>query len=400
MIVNPNLPKPWLTLVGLGEDGLSGLSDASLDALMVAKFIFGAPRHLGLAQELIGARGVAWPVPFSTAPLLKLRGQPVVALVSGDPFWFGAGGSLLHDLKPEEWCARPNISAFSWAANRLGWRLEETCCLGLHAAGLAQLRPLLAQDVQIIATLRDGPALDEAVAFLNAEGWGKSTVWALQALGGAQEVCQKLDIAAKLPFGFLAPIMIAIHAMGKHGLAHVPGRDEGLFYHDGQISKSPIRALTLRALGPRPNELLWDLGAGSGAVSVEWCLAGGRAHALEKHPARVENIIKNIAHFGLDRRMQVQCADHLANLPSTQPDAVFIGGGADMALINQVMERLAPMGRLVVNAVTLETEALLTQAQATFGGDLLRIELSKAQALGTLRGWHASRPVVQWSVKK
>jgi precorrin-6Y C5,15-methyltransferase (decarboxylating) len=392
------MSKPWLTLIGLGEDGLSGLSDASLDALSDAEIIFGAPRHLSLAKSVLLDRGQTWPIPFSTVPLLAQRGRPVCALVSGDPFWFGAGGSLLKNISAGEWRSFPNVSAFSLTANRLGWRIEETFFLGLHATSFAPLRSILAQNTQVIITLRDGEAVVEAVAFLNAEGWHQSDVWVLRSLSGPQESLIKLDLSDLSAHIFSAPLMLAIHAKGSHGLARSAGLCDDMFSHDGQITKSPVRALTLSALAPRRAEVLWDLGAGSGSVSVEWCLAGGRAVAVEKNSARAKNISKNIAHFGLERLMTLICANHHDDLDLPSPDAVFIGGGANIAFLTGLITRLPRGCRMVINGVTLETEALLALAHEKWGGDLLRIELASVQPLGRMRGWQASRAVVQWSV--
>ena len=179
------------------------------------------------------------------------------------------------------------------------------------------------------------------------------------------------------------------------------GLPDDAFVHDGQITKRPVRALTLSALGPRPGELLWDVGAGSGSVSVEWCLAGGRAVAIEARADRAENIRANAAAFGLSSRLTVvegRAPEALAGL--APPNAIFVGGGADAEMLTALWAAMPANSRLVANAVTLETEALLVQAQRRHGGELLRIELAHATPLGSKRGWLASRPVVQWSVVK
>ncbi|MGA7810623.1 SAM-dependent methyltransferase, partial [Bradyrhizobium sp.] len=114
---------PWLTIIGIGEDGLAGFSEASRNALAAAEIVFGGERHLRLAD--IGSRGRPWPVPFDIAPVLRCRGRPTAVLASGDPFWHGAGSSLVSHLSTGEWIAHPAPSTFSLAAARLGWRLEE-----------------------------------------------------------------------------------------------------------------------------------------------------------------------------------------------------------------------------------------------------------------------------------
>ncbi|EEW24751.1 bifunctional cobalt-precorrin-7 (C(5))-methyltransferase/cobalt-precorrin-6B (C(15))-methyltransferase [Rhodobacter ferrooxidans] len=390
--------SPWLTLIGIGEDGLAGLSDASRDALARAEVVFGGPRHLGLAQ--VGDRGQAWPVPFSVDPVLALRGRAVVVLASGDPFWHGAGGSLVAHLAAGEWLSHPAPSVFALAANRLGWKLEETRCIGLHAAPFARLVPELVNGAGVICTLRDGAAAGELAAWLCGAGFGGSTLWVLEALGGPDERVRQTRADSYDLTDVRAPVALAIRPSGT-GLPRTPGLADDSFAHDGQITKAPVRALTLASLAPRPGELLWDLGAGSGSISVEWCLAGGKAVAVEQRADRCANIAANALRFGVEHRLvlvQAASQDALPGLPA--PDAVFIGGGADAALLAAVWDQLAPGARLVVNGVTLETEALLAAWHAEKGGDLLRIELSRAAPLGRMRGWVAARPVVQWSVTR
>lgn len=386
--------------MGLNEDGLDGLVPAACRALEQAQVIFGGPRHLALAQA--GERGRAWPVPFDTAPVLALRGQRVVVLASGDPFWFGAGGSLAAHLAPHEWRCHAQPSTFSLVAARLGWRLEATDCLGLHANPLQQLLPRLAPGGQCIVLLRDGMAVAELAAWLTQEGWGASALWVLESVGGPRERCRTLRAAeagavlAADPAQ--APVAVALCAAGGPALPQVPGRDEAWYAHDGQITKAPARALTLAALAPRRGERLWDIGGGSGSVAVEWCLASGLATSVEQHAARADNIRRNALRFGLQPALQVVqglAPEALHGLPP--PQAVFVGGGFDMDLF-AALGALVPAGcRLVVNAVTLETEALLAQLHAEHGGQLLRLELSSAEPLGRMRSWKAARPLVQWS---
>lgn len=385
----------------MGEDGLHGLGDGSRSALARAQHVFGGPRHLALAD--VGSRGIEWPVPFDVAPVLALRGQPVVVLASGDPFWFGAGGSLAAYLQPGEWVAHPAPSTFALAASRLAWRLEAVQCFGLHAAPFARTRSALHPCAQLICLLRDAAAVGEFAQWLSGQGCGASTVWVLEALGGPRERIRQIT-AATLDFDDIqAPVAVAVQVASSDasftGLPCSPGLPDASFASDGQITKSPIRALTLAALAPRPGEHLWDLGAGSGSVSVEWCLAGGTSSAVEQHAERVSNIHSNAANFGIDHRLSVHhghTPDLLTSLP--KPHAIFVGGGFDLALFAQ-LQATAPLGtRLVVNAVTLETESALLQLHAQHGGELLRIELAQAAPLGRMRGWQPSRPVVQWSV--
>ncbi|WP_212524211.1 precorrin-6y C5,15-methyltransferase (decarboxylating) subunit CbiE [Actibacterium sp. MT2.3-13A] len=395
------MSDPWLSIIGIGEDGLNGLPGASRAALDRAEVIFGGPRHLELAQA--GMRGRSWPVPFSVSQVLACRGQKVAVLASGDPFWHGAGGTLAAHLAPGEWKAFPAPSTFSLAAARLGWRLEETLCIGLHAAPFERLVPLLAPGERAICLLRDGAAAGALAGWLTAQGFGPSALTVLEALGGPRERlhhgrAESFDLAE-----VSAPVAVAIEAQGAPGLPRASGLPDDLFAHDGQITKRPVRALTLSALTPRPRQLLWDIGAGSGAVSVEWSLSapGTRALAIEPRPDRAANIRANAARFGLSHRIEViegTAPGALNGLPA--PDAVFLGGGASDAVLTSLWERLPQGTRLVTNAVTLETEALLIQWHATRGGSLLRVELAEAAPLGRMRGWDRARPITQWSVTR
>lgn len=389
--------RPWIRIIGIGEDGLTGLSQSSRDSLAQADIVFGGPRHLKLAG--IGAGGRPWPVPFSVDPVLECRGRQVAVLVSGDPFWHGAGGSLAARLSPGEWIAFPAPSSFSLAAARLGWRLEEVSCLGLHAAPFETLLPHLARARRAICLLRDGAAAGDLARWLTHKGFGASSLSVMEALGGPAERIRTTPAASFDLADVAAPVAMAIVAAGAAGLPRTPGLPDEVFVHDGQITKSPIRALTLSALAPRPGETLWDIGAGSGSISVEWCLAGGNAFAIEARADRAENIRSNAAAFGVAHRLTVvtqEAPAALEKLPS--PDAVFVGGGGGQSLIDTLWSTIPAGSRLVVNAVTLETEALLLLEQKRRGGDLLRIELSRETPLGKMRSWVPSRPVVQWNV--
>lgn len=390
------MAERWLDIIGIGEDGLAGLSGAARAALEQAEHVVGGPRHLALARA--GARGQAWPQPFDMAPVLALRGRRVAVLASGDPFWFGAGGTLAAQLAPGEWTAHPAPSSFSLAAARLGWRLEAVICLGLHARPFTAARPHLHPGARLLCLLASAEAVGAFAQWLCDQGFGRSTLWVLEALGGPRErvrqsTAQGFDLA-----GIAAPVAVALEPAGALGLPRAAGLPDAAFAHDGQITKSPMRALTLSALAPRPGERLWDVGAGSGSVAVEWCLAGGHACAVEQHAARAANIQANAAQFGVAERLQVHTGRAPQALVGLAPaQAIFVGGGFDLALF-EALRAASPGARLATNAVTLETEALLLQLQARHGGTLLRIDIAQAAPLGRLRGWAPSRPIVQWSV--
>ena len=389
------MADPWLTIIGLGEDGPQALSPASRAALAAASVIFGGPRHLALAEA--GDRGQPWPIPFDATPVLAHRGQATVVLASGDPFWFGAGGSLMAHLDPDEWTSHPAPSTFQLAANRLGWRLEEVHCLGLHAAPFSRLSPVLGRGVRVICTLRDGAAVADLALWLAGNGHPNAKLTVLERLGGPHErITHGLP-----PDPIRAPVSAAIEATDP-GLPGASGLPDDLFQHDGQITKQPVRALTLSALAPRPGEVLWDIGAGSGSIGIEWLLAGGaRVEALEADPTRAARARGNVEAFGLSHRhrlTEARAPEGLQGLPL--PDAVFIGGGASDALLAALWDVIPPGTRLVMNAVTLETEALVLDWSGRHGGHLLKIELSETVALGRKRGWKAALPILRWSVTR
>ncbi len=395
------MSKPWLSIIGLGENGLAGLTDASRAALEKAEIIFGGPRHLELVNA--AAKAHPWPIPFSIEPVLAQRGRPVAVLASGDPFWHGAGGSLSTHLAPGEWVSYSAPSTFALAANHLAWKLEDTLCLGLHAAPFERLLPLLAANTQLICTLRDGNAPAELAIWLTQQGFGASQVAVMECLGGPNQRVRSAQADSFDLTDIQAPVAMAIAAVGSGGLPRASGLPDDLFHSDGQITKRPIRALTLSALAPRPGQLLWDIGGGSGSISVEWCLAapGARALIFEQRKHRSENINLNAAKFGLTHRMSLVVGQAPQILDAQElPDTVFIGGGASQALLDQLWQILPAGTRVVANGVTLETEVLLMNAHAQHGGHLMKAEIAEAGPLGAMRGWDRSRPVIQWSVTR
>jgi precorrin-6Y C5,15-methyltransferase (decarboxylating) len=388
-----------LTIIGIGEDGLAGLSEASRKALDQAETVFGGERHLKLAH--IDGRAKPWPVPFDAACVLARRGRPTVVLASGDPFWHGAGGSLAAQLVPGEWTAHSAPSTFSLAAARLGWRLEEVACIALHAAPFERLVPLLARGQRIICLVRDASAAADLARWLSAHEFGASKFWTLTALGGPRESVSEARAQSYSADSAAGPLAVAIEAEGAAGLSRASGLSDDLFRNDGQMTKRPVRALALSALAPRPRELLWDIGAGSGSISVEWALCGGRAVAIEAREDRAANISANAAAFGLAHKIAVVTGSAPAALVGLEkPDAIFIGGGLDAAMFEALWPLLVQATRLVAHAVTLETESLLSALHQQHGGELMRIEIAHAAPLGRMRSWEASRPILQWSVVK
>lgn len=362
----------------------------------------GAARHLALLPDL-AAKTINWPVPYAdgVTQLLALKGRNVVVLASGDPFWFGAGSVLTAQLEPGEWRAYPGVSTFALAASRLGWALEKTICLGLHARPFAHLRQHMSPNTRALVLLRDGDAVKTLAEWVTQQGFGASHLHVLEALGGPRERVRKSSAANMTLTDITHPVCVAIEMQGDG--ATVPlasGRPDDLFANDGQITKRPIRALTLSALAPQRGEYLWDIGSGSGSVAIEWLLAHPdmTATAIEANSTRADRINNNAASLGVERLDVVAgtAPDALNGLPL--PDAVFIGGGLSAEMLEHLWTILRPGARLVANAVTLESETLIAQWNQIHGGDLMRIEMANATPLGSKRGWKSAYPIVQWSV--
>ncbi|WP_120636224.1 precorrin-6y C5,15-methyltransferase (decarboxylating) subunit CbiE [Ruegeria sp. EL01] len=393
---------PWLTILGLGEDGLDGLSPASRQVLDRAEIIMGPPRHLSLIPET-DAKRVEWPIPFADGlPVLtELRGRPTVVLASGDPFWFGAGSVIARSFDAGEWVSIPGQSTFSLAAARLGWPLETTLTFGLHAAPLTRLRPHLSSGLRTILLLRNGQAVAELATYLTETGFADTTLHVMEALGGPRERARAMSLTQALLETFEHPVCVGLDVAGDgRALPKVAGKPDDIFETDRQITKRPIRALTLSALAPRRGEHLWDIGGGTGSISIEWLMCDPTLTATSIEPLedRASRIRRNADSLGQDRLGVVHgtAPDALTGL--TLPNVVFVGGGLSSELLDWLQENLRTGTRMVANAVTLESEALLATWHEKLGGDLLRIELAQASALGPRRGWKSAYPVVQWSV--
>jgi precorrin-6Y C5,15-methyltransferase (decarboxylating) len=404
----PASSRRWLSIVGIGEDGIEGLSATARALVSGADIVFGGERHLKLAAPLIKGRASAWPSPFARGveEVLAARGSQVCVLASGDPFNYGVGSVLAGRVPPEETLVVPAPSAFSLAAARLCWALPETALVSLHGRELSRIRPHLHPGARILALTSDseGPA---ALARLLAEtGFGPSRMTVLEALGGGNERVSSATADSFVLSGIAALNTVAIEVEAGPNACVIPfstGLDDALFEHDGQITKREIRAVTLSSLAPTRGQLLWDIGAGSGSVAIEWMLAhpSMRAIAIETRPDRTARISRNAAALGVPGLELVEghAPEVLAGLAT--PDAIFIGGGAsEPGLVDAAIRALRPGGRLVANAVTLETEAELIARHAALGGMLTHIAISRADAVGGKTGWRAAMPVTQFVWEK
>ncbi|WP_212990268.1 precorrin-6y C5,15-methyltransferase (decarboxylating) subunit CbiE [Actinoplanes auranticolor] len=414
-----------LTVVGIGADGWPGLSGTATAALTAAQVIFGSSRQLALLPDEVQGDRVPWPSPLLPAlpGLLDThRDRRIAVLASGDPMFHGIGATLVRLLGPGAVHVVPHPSSVSLAAARLGWPLPEVDILSLVTAAVEELHPLIHPHRKILI-LSAGAHTPAAVAtLLTARGYGDSTVTVLSQLGAPTESeisgrASSLDLSEIDPLNVIAvacsagtaaaPLPDARDAVsvpdrtGPRPL--VPGLPDAVFESDGQLTKREVRAVTLAVLGPQPGELLWDIGAGSGSIAIEWMRTHRdcRAVAVESSPERVGRIVRNAAALGVPKLRVVEgrAPGALAGLPP--PDVVFIGGGVTRdGVVDAALSALPPGGRLVANAVTLESEAVLAAWYAKLGGDLTRLAVQRAAPVGGFTGWRAMMPVTIWSVTK
>jgi len=394
-----------VTVAGIGADGWPGLSPVTKDAIERADVIIGGPRHLALLPATVNGRRVPLPSPLlpDLPSLIASHATgALVVLASGDPMFYGIGATLARLLGPARLRVLPHPSSVSLAAARLGWPLDDVDVVSLVGRPGDLLHPLLQPGRRVLALTAHETAAADVRALLDARGFGGSPVTVLADLGGVGELIALVREATPRPHSRLAIIAIECRAdPGAALLPRVPGLPDDAFGPDGQLTKREIRALALAALGPVPGQLLWDVGAGSGSVGIEWMRVhpASRAIAIEPRADRRERIARNAAALGVPGLTVVAGAapEALTGLPA--PDAVFIGGGVTAAgVVQACWDALGPGGRLVANAVTIEGQAVLTDWRQRRGGTLTRIGVERADGLGTLTTWRPALPVVQWSI--
>jgi len=405
-MTSPSCGK-WLSLIGIGEDGAEALSPAARTLLAQAQLVVGGARHLALAGPL-AAKTMTWPSPMSAAipEILARRGSPVCVLASGDPFFYGVGSLLSAHVRPEEMQCLTAPSAFSLAAARLKWSLQECCLVSLHGREFERIIPALQPHAKILCLSWDETTPPRLAKLLCDKGLGPSRIIVMEAMGGPRErlresTAQAFGVEGIDPLNLVA-IEIAATAQSQI-LPVASGLADSWFETDGQLTKREVRAVALSSLAPRRGELLWDVGAGSGSVAIEWllCHPANRAIAIESRADRASRITRNALSLGVPQLEIItgKAPEAFANLP--QPQAIFVGGGGgDTKLLDSAYAALPSGGRLVVNAVTIETEAELISRFKALGGGLLRIEIAHADPLGSFHGWRPALPVTQWSVTK
>jgi precorrin-6Y C5,15-methyltransferase (decarboxylating) len=400
--------KRWLSIVGIGEDGVEGLSPVARRLITSAELVVGGARHLELAGDLVCGRPLAWPSPMSDAfsEIKRRRGRSVVVLASGDPFHFGVGKQLAAFVPAEEFVCLPQPSAFSLASARMGWSLQDVALVTLHGRALQGVVRHLQPGARILALSWDSETPAKLAELLTTHRMGQSRITVLEAMGGPRErvrhaMASNFDIKEIVSLNTIAVEVIAEPEAAIIALA--PGLDDALFEHDGQLTKREIRAVTLSSLAPRHGELLWDVGLGAGSIAIEWLLRHPSLGAIgiEARSDRADRAARNAAALGAPELKIVQGRAPEALEGLARPDAAFVGGGMmDDGVFEAVWAALKPRGRLVANAVSLETEARLADYFHRFGGDLVRLQVARADRVGTMFGWRPAMPVTQWRVTK
>jgi precorrin-6Y C5,15-methyltransferase (decarboxylating) len=400
------MSTPWLTIVGIGEDGMASLSAAARRAVEEAEVIIGGDRHHTLAPTVRATR-LSWPSPFDAMieVIRSFKGRRIVILVTGDPLWYSVGARILKAIPGEEITFHPQLSAFQWAACRMRWSLADVETLTAHGRPAAQLVPFFWPGARLLI-LTAGPETPVEVARLLTErGYSASRLTVLANLGGADE--QRIEATAAQwaeagPAGFPPFHTLAVECLGTPDplLSRLPGLPDAAFAHDGVMTKREVRAVTLSRLMPARGALLWDIGTGCGSVAVEWMRAARDAEAIgiDPNPERLALARRNAEALGAPRLRLIEgrAPEALAALP--RPDAVFIGGGLSRETTAAALAALPRCGRLVANAVTLESEALLAALHAEHGGELTRLAIERAAPVGSHTGWRPLMPVVQWSL--
>ncbi len=395
-----------LTVVGIGADGWDGLSPIARQAISGASVLRGSARQLDLVPASVAADRVPWPSPMAPA-LEELRPDGgTVVLASGDPMFSGIGTSLVRLLGPDAVEVLPHPSSVTLACARMGWAVEDTTVVSVVGRPIELLAPHVTPGRRLLVLGSDtrSPAL--VAAELTDRGYGASPLTALAQLGGPGER-RFAGTAADWPHAETDPLVVtAVEVVADPGtvpLPTVPGLPDEAYDSDGQLTKRDVRAVTLSRLAPLPGQLLWDVGAGSGSISVEWMRVhpSCRAVAVESSAERAARITGNARRLGVPGLQLVhgRAPEALVGLP--RPDAVFVGGGATTPLLlDTCWEALLPGGRLVVNAVTVQSEAVLADWHARVGGSLTRLSVSHGEPVGRFTGWKPAMPVTIWSVTR
>jgi len=391
-----------VTVIGIGADGWLGLTEAARDALHAAEVIFGGPRQLALLPAEITAERRPWPTPLVPAlPGLIEGAERAAILASGDPMFFGIGATLVRLLGADAVRVITHPSSISLACARLGWPVEDVEVVSLVGRPAAMLHAALQPGRRVLVLVGESGGAATVAERLRSRGYGDSRLIVLEQLGGPAERVAPWTGGEHDPLAIVA--FECRPDAGTVPLPRTPGLPDDAFDHDGQLTKREIRAITLAALAPVSGQLLWDVGAGSGSVGIEWMRAhpASRAVAIEPREDRRARIAANADALGVPALLVVAGAapEALAGLP--EPDAIFVGGGVSVpGVLDACLDALRPGRRLVANGVTVETETVLATAHAHHGGTLTRIAIQRAAPIGGFTGWAPARPVTQWAYRK
>ncbi|MBH8573342.1 precorrin-6y C5,15-methyltransferase (decarboxylating) subunit CbiE [Nostocaceae cyanobacterium CENA369] len=402
------MARKWLSIVGIGEDGLQGLSAIARSLIEQAEVIVGGDRHLAMLPPDDRREKITWISPISTSieEIIRRRGQSICVLASGDPMCYGIGVTLTRHIPVSEMTIIPAPSTFSLASARLGWSLTEVETLSLNARPPSLLQSYIYPGARllILSEGKDTPAI--AAEILTKRGYGGSKITVLERMGGIHERIVEGTAASWSETQIAALNAIAVDCIADAGVAplpRLPGLPDNAYHHDGQLTKREVRAITLAALAPTPGQLLWDVGAGCGSISIEWLRSHVRcrAVAIEQNSSRLHYIADNANALGTPNLQIItgKAPHALKDLPT--PDAIFIGGGVTaLGLFDICWQALHPGGRLVANVVTVEGEQTLFQWHEQVGGNLTRIAIQRAEPIGKFLGWRAMAAVTQWVVVK
>jgi precorrin-6B C5,15-methyltransferase / cobalt-precorrin-6B C5,C15-methyltransferase len=409
--MSESVREPWLTIIGIGDNGLESLTPEAQAVVWQAETLVIGERLDAVidGSSLPGLKRIlTWGAGFreTLAQILKLRGTPVTVLATGDPMHFGIGATLRRYVAANEMLVLPSPSAFSLAAARLGWPLQSVTQISLHGRPLAFLNRHVLPRARILALTSDAQTVQAAAVLLAERGFGASVLHVLEHMGSHRERIFRmtaLEMAETCPDMSDFNTMAIDCAADGPLLAPVPGLPDDAFRHDGQLTKREIRAATIAQLSPFPNALLWDVGAGCGSIAIEWMRSGmgTKAIAIEPKPERVAMIRENADTLGVPDLEIVEGQAPAALAGLKRPDVIFIGGGITGAgLFETCWAALEAGGLLVANAVTIEGEARLAQLRGLHGGDLVRIQVSRAAPVGRYCGWKSLMPVTMWTVVK
>ncbi|WP_235900373.1 precorrin-6y C5,15-methyltransferase (decarboxylating) subunit CbiE [Lolliginicoccus suaedae] len=402
--------SPRIAVVGIGADGWTGLGDPARDAIRMARTLHGSDRQLELVPDEVPGQRMPWPSPLlpGLPALIEEHGPGgMCVLASGDPMLHGIGATLARIAGIERLRVLPHVSSVSLACARMGWALQDTPVVSGVNRPLAAILREVAPGRRILVLSEDGSTPRQLADLLGAHGWGGSRLTVLEQLGGPRENTVTGHAAGwDVPDGDpLNVVAIECDAGPAQHLGLVPGLPDEV-YGDSQLTKQEVRAVTLAALAPAPGEVLWDVGAGTGSIAIEWMRAHPtcRAVAFEQDPARAERLRGNADALGVPSLHAAGPAPGaFTDVPAAlaAPDAIMVGGGATvLRLLDACWDRLRPGGRLVVNAVTMESESLVLRWHGAHGGMLRRMQVHRAAPLGAFTAWRPHMPVTQWKGTK